>query len=565
MDETQFLSSFPVDLNSASQTELEAIGLSAERAQAVVEYRAANGPFGSVEGLLDVPGFDRAALETLGARVSIDFSDGPDVDVEELADIADEPEKLLSADLEERETASDAADEVAAEDLDSPRETDLTGAPGAEEAEPAESVLQPEPDSGDEVVVREAESDGDELVDGIDDDLVGPLPAEEVAIESASVPEAEASEVQLQAEEVISEQGDRDTDAVSAAASDVLGAGESLASEGPVGDEVDLAGESEVTPTTDEVHAETPAPDSQAEMAEDAAHDIGLPDASTSVEAAHEGVEEDDKALVALPEELATHKDTSPPAVSEVAPDLVPFEPVHDDAVRTDDDAWEEARPDQGGTPDVAAAPVTEEAPGRQPEAAATPQPAPRERSRWHDVGMIALGGLLGVLATLVILGVVGGTLNYAPRRLVDAMNENLAVMQANQETTWSETQALVARADALDRRLSALEGLEDRIAALESGSAEIETRLADTAASLAQLDTQLAELAQSQALMFEEMDGRISGQGREISTLNDAVTSTRQTLQGVQDQVARYEAFFEALRSLLNDMQESAAAEAGA
>ncbi len=176
-----------------------------------------------------------------------------------------------------------------------------------------------------------------------------------------------------------------------------------------------------------------------------------------------------------------------------------------------------------------------------------------------------SLGGLLGVLATLVILGVVGGTLNYAPRRLVDAMNDNLAVMQANQETTWSETQALVARADALDRRLSALEGLDDRIAALESGSAETESRLADTVAGLTQMDTQLAELAQSQALMFEEVDGRISGQEREISVLNEAVTSARDTLQGIQDQVARYEAFFDALRSLLDDMQESAATETGA
>ncbi len=494
MDETRSVYSFPVDLNSASRIELEATGLPAELVQAVLEYRAAHGPFGSVKDLLEVPGFDSAALDTLGARVIVNL-ERPGADIEVPAVVSDESEVLQQTGLDVGETSSDAAAEVAVDGTDGPGEPDL--APGAEEAEPAEPVLEPASAGGDAVNVPEAASDGDELAYGVDDGSVEPLPAAEGAIERTSTPETVASVVQWQGAEAISEQGDRDSDAVSAAASDVPIARADLAVEGLAVDEAE--------------------------------------------------------------------KDTSPPLAREDVPDPASLQPGHNDAVLADDDAHQEATPDRGGAADVAASPAEKGVPGRQSEASATPPVAPRERSRWHDVGMIALGGLLGVLATLVILGVVGGTLNYAPRRLVDAMNENLAVMQANQEMTWSETQALIARADALDRRLSALEGLDDRVAALESGSAEIETRLADTAASLAQLDAELAELAESQAAMFEEMDGRISGQEREISTLNDTVTSAQQTLQGIQDQVARYEAFFEALRSLLDDMQESAAAETGA
>lgn len=566
MDETQSLSSFPVDLNSAGQAELEDAGLSAALASAVLEYRAANGPFGSIDELLEVPGFDQAALDALAAGVTVDLSDGPGADVEMRAFVSDESEILQPASLDGRETPSDVADEGAAEDQDIeiPGEDDLIEALGAEEAEPTESILQPEPDSSDAVVVPEAESDEDEPVEVAEVEENEAIPGKEGTSEAASIPEADISQVHLQGEELVLEERDVDSDVVGAAASDARIAGRDVAVEG-LADEADQAVEAAAPSATGDVLAAQQPPDSLTGVTADDAYGAELADANASDDAAQRRVEEDDKVFVAPPEELATLEHTAPPVVSEGVSDLMSLDPGHDETARTVDDAAGEASPDEGGAADVAGAPAPQEALGRQSEASATTQAAPRERSRWHDVGMIALGGLLGVLATLVILGVVGGTLNYAPRRLVDAMNDNLAVMQANQETTWSETQALVARADALDRRLSALEGLDDRIAALESGSAETESRLADTVAGLTQMDTQLAELAQSQALMFEEVDGRISGQEREISVLNEAVTSARETLQGIQDQVARYEAFFDALRSLLDDMQESAATETGA
>lgn len=144
-------------------------------------------------------------------------------------------------------------------------------------------------------------------------------------------------------------------------------------------------------------------------MTADDAYGAELADANASDDAAQRRVEEDDKVFVAPPEELATLEHTAPSVVSEGVSDLMSLDPGHDETARTVDDAAGEASPDEGGAADVAGAPAPQEALGRQSEASATTQAAPRERSRWHDVGMIALGGLLGVLATLVILGVVGG------------------------------------------------------------------------------------------------------------------------------------------------------------
>lgn len=252
MDETQSLSSFPVDLNSAGQAELEDAGLSAALASAVLEYRAANGPFGSIDELLEVPGFDQAALDALAAGVTVDLSDGPGADVEMRAFVSDESEILQPASLDGRETPSDVADEGAAEDQDIEitGEDDLIEALGAEEAEPAESILKPEPDSSDAVVVPEAESDEDEPVEVAEVEENEAIPGKEGTSEAASIPEADISQVQLQGEELVLEE----RDVVGAAASDARIAGRDLAVEG-LADEADQAVEAAAPSATGDVLA----------------------------------------------------------------------------------------------------------------------------------------------------------------------------------------------------------------------------------------------------------------------------------------------------------------------
>jgi competence protein ComEA len=62
----------PVDLNSASAQELEALpAIGPVTAQAIVDYRTANGPFRSVEEITKVKGIGAATLEKLKPLVTV--------------------------------------------------------------------------------------------------------------------------------------------------------------------------------------------------------------------------------------------------------------------------------------------------------------------------------------------------------------------------------------------------------------------------------------------------------------------------------------------------------------
>ena len=61
-----------VNINRASVTELDALpGVGPSTAQAIVDYRSANGPFGSVEDLLNVKGIGPAKFEAMRKLVGV--------------------------------------------------------------------------------------------------------------------------------------------------------------------------------------------------------------------------------------------------------------------------------------------------------------------------------------------------------------------------------------------------------------------------------------------------------------------------------------------------------------
>ena len=61
-----------VNINRASVTELDSLpGVGPSTAQAIVEYRTANGPFGSVEDLLNVKGIGPAKFEAMRKLVGV--------------------------------------------------------------------------------------------------------------------------------------------------------------------------------------------------------------------------------------------------------------------------------------------------------------------------------------------------------------------------------------------------------------------------------------------------------------------------------------------------------------
>jgi competence protein ComEA len=62
----------PIDLNRASATELETLpGIGPSLAQAIVDHRARNGPFSSVDDLVDVRGIGPTRLEQLRPLVKV--------------------------------------------------------------------------------------------------------------------------------------------------------------------------------------------------------------------------------------------------------------------------------------------------------------------------------------------------------------------------------------------------------------------------------------------------------------------------------------------------------------
>ena len=61
-----------VDLNTASQQELESVkGIGPAKSKAILEYRAKNGPFKSVDDLAKVPGFGEKSVAGMKAERAV--------------------------------------------------------------------------------------------------------------------------------------------------------------------------------------------------------------------------------------------------------------------------------------------------------------------------------------------------------------------------------------------------------------------------------------------------------------------------------------------------------------
>lgn len=68
----------PVNLNSATAVELEALnGVGPVKAKAIMDYRAKNGPFKSVDDLEMVPGFGKKTVDKLRADLTVTSGAAP--------------------------------------------------------------------------------------------------------------------------------------------------------------------------------------------------------------------------------------------------------------------------------------------------------------------------------------------------------------------------------------------------------------------------------------------------------------------------------------------------------
>ena len=61
-----------VNVNTAQQSELQGVkGLDKQKAKAIIEYRAQNGPFGSLDDLEKIPGMSREVVARLGPELAV--------------------------------------------------------------------------------------------------------------------------------------------------------------------------------------------------------------------------------------------------------------------------------------------------------------------------------------------------------------------------------------------------------------------------------------------------------------------------------------------------------------
>jgi competence protein ComEA len=61
-----------VDINTATTAEMETLpGIGPKTAESIVEYREANGPFESIEDIMDVPGIGEGTFEKIKDLITV--------------------------------------------------------------------------------------------------------------------------------------------------------------------------------------------------------------------------------------------------------------------------------------------------------------------------------------------------------------------------------------------------------------------------------------------------------------------------------------------------------------
>jgi len=183
---------------------------------------------------------------------------------------------------------------------------------------------------------------------------------------------------------------------------------------------------------------------------------------------------------------------------------------------------------------------------------------APKRR-RWHDLLMVLLGGLLGVVLTLVIAILASGTLDFAPRRQVDALSRNVNTMQTNQELAWERLDEVTLKASELDRRLARVEPLVEQVDELGAALGEAEEELAALGTDVAQALADVAALEEQLAREVAALDGRITRTEDGLVALDTALGELETAFVTVEARVERFDAFFTALRDLLIDLEGAA------
>jgi competence protein ComEA len=176
-----------------------------------------------------------------------------------------------------------------------------------------------------------------------------------------------------------------------------------------------------------------------------------------------------------------------------------------------------------------------------------TAEPASSRRNGWRDALLVLLGGLLGVVLTLMVAIIWSGTVDFAPRSQVEAISRNVNTMQANHELAWERITHLNQRADESDRRVRAMES------ALATAQADMATMQSDVA--------RMSEGLQAVRSDVSRLTQRVNATEDSLAALDASMAELQDAFAVVESKVGAFDAFFTTLRDLLIDMQGMPAA----
>ena len=497
MSDRENLTHRRVNINAASLEFLRdnVIGFGDVLAERIVAYRTEHGPFGAISELTAIVGIGPKLLSRIADQLALTSQEeAPSlVPVQEIAATKTATTSILEA--------------------NAMTDTDM---------------LEPIPETPETKEVIEEAVDvvtGDETVTETNDETV----AETEETTKAAVDkltEATGDDTSEKAEAVVEEMGDsaRDDDQVAEPASILYELSQDLPEENEGDwledeDELDLEWPDEEEEWDDD-DLEDLTPEEMAELDELIEQDLEIAELDDGLV----GVEpmESEKEPAALNESIAestrsTEAEEDPMSVAQKAAPVA--------AIST--------------APMEAASPLAE-------------APVPEKKRRHNSLLMVLLGGLLGVALTLLVGIILSGTIDFAPRRQVDALSRNMSTMQTNSELAWERIDLLSAHAAEIDRHLTRLDSMADTVATLETDIIAAQAELDSLESSLGNLSTQVQALEQA----LDETDTRVAGVEGQVGELAGSVTELEGSVQEVQTYVNRFDGFFSALRDLLLDMQ---------
>lgn len=541
----------PTNINVASADTLarNVTGIGPTLAQRIVAYREAHGPYSSVDELVQVSGIADVLLAKFRDQVTVGNAEAERQGIESGAEIAPaEGGSMTDETRNEEEQVEQGISEGGDGPVAESQQPDAV-VPWAErlpagdedfseevEAErEVESEIEPElaPDSVPEPQAEfesEAESEIEEPEPDAEADLEPEFEEPEFETELEAEVESEFEESELEAEAGLEPEFE-EPELVTEVGPEVEEPG--------LETEADLEPESEEPELEAELEAEFEEPELEAEADAGIEPEFEEPEMETElgaeVEHEEQGAGSSFVTYVEGPETVGT----SAEAVASID-----AEPIEEGMEQEEAEAMSADAMTMTGSESRAA--EREEA---------RPQPEPvvhyvEQRSNpWRNVLLVLLGGIAGVLLTLLVAVIWTGTVNFAPRAEVDALSRNLDTIYGNQELAWQRIDQLVTRANELESEVVQLRLVRDQVGAMQGELQAAQAEVTAAQSGLATLQQEIGQLEGDLRDSMGELDQRVQGAEGDIADMGA-------TLQAIETHVDRVDVFFGALRALLLDMQ---------